>query len=240
MYVYVLHACGRCRLDHLWAYTSFWNTCTSARTCTEFSAKVRWAQLNMHIVDHCCSQLGLQRQIALTNLLNTWVNSVECMMHQRRVYLPASWSVTDHEYTICCVAIVHNWHACSNEKAQLLLCRRFFSNLVWMHTSFLRAVQQHGCTCYFRQKAQCPVYIQDESISAAHAIYTYAAVLQTVIDHDSGTRHIQPVSTGLWIINCFLHNILNICLGAQCKAAWLCPDNHAATIVARQTLADLV
>ena len=163
--------------------------------------------------------LGLQRQIALTKLLNTWVNSVEFMMHQRRGYLPASLSVTDHEYTICCVVIVHNWHACSNEVAQLLLCRRFFPNLMWVHTSFLRAVQQHGCTGYFRQKAQCPVYIQEECISAAHAIYAYAAVVQTVIDHDSGTRHIRPDSTTLWIIKCFLHNILNICLCAQCKAA---------------------
>ena len=53
----------------------------------------------------------------------------------------------------------------------------------------------------------------------AHAIYAYAAVLQTVVDHDSGTTHIQPVSTALWIIKCFLHNILNIFLCAQCKAA---------------------
>lgn len=42
-----------------WAYTSFWNTCTSACTCTELSAKVRWAHSNMYTaavdtaVDHC-------------------------------------------------------------------------------------------------------------------------------------------------------------------------------------------
>jgi len=37
------------------------------------------------------------------------------------------------------------------------------------------------------QKAQCALLIQDKNISAALEIYAYAAVLQTGLDHDSGT-----------------------------------------------------